>query len=116
MGNHMLYVIGASVIFFTSVITLNRTMLDNYYTITESSMLLTSASIGQGIIEEAQGKTYDESLINVSTPDIPICFTASDSLGTESGEHYPAFDDVDDYNGLVKLDTTKSGICSTCYN
>ena len=113
MGSHMLYVIGAGVIFFTSVITLNRTMLNNFNTISESSILLTSASIGQSIIEEAQGKLFDESLYGESVPDIPACFTADGLLGTENGESYPMFNDIDDYNGLVRLISTLSGVCST---
>lgn len=113
MGNHTLYAIGAGVIFFISVLTLNRTMLHNFNTITESSMLLTSASIGQGIIEEAQGILFDEGIIGTSVPDVPVCFTASESLGTEGSESYPLFNDIDDYNGFVRVDSTQAGICST---
>lgn len=112
MGNHMLYVIGAGVIFFTSVLTLNNTMLNNYNTITESNILLTAASVGQGIIEEAQGKLYDGGLLGATLPDVPICFTAAESLGTEGSESYPLFNDVDDYNGLVRSIETETVRCS----
>jgi len=113
MGYHIMYVIGASVIFFSSVLTLNRAVLGNFHTITESSMILTSTSIGQEIIEEAQGKLYDEVLSDSeSFYDIPVCFTADDSLGPEGGEYYPLFDDIDDYNGLTRLVSTPSGACS----
>ena len=108
----MLFVIGAGVIFFTAVLSMNRALVSNYKLITENSMLLTSTSIAQEIIEEAQGKLFDESLSTSSTLDIPVCFTAPDSLGTEPGESYPVFDDIDDYNGLTRVINTISGVCS----
>jgi len=112
MGNHTMFVIGAAVIFFTAVLSLNRALVSNYNLITKNTMLLTSTSIAQEIIEEAQGKLFDESLSTDASPDIPVCFTAPESLGTESGESYPLFDDVDDYNELIKIVNTLSGKCS----
>jgi len=112
MGNHMMFVIGAGVIFFTAVLSINSTLLHNYGLISESGILLTTSSIGQEIIEEAQGKLFDEILSVDPSPELPGYFTAPDSLGNENGEAYPLFDDIDDYNGFTKIVTTPSGNCS----
>lgn len=46
----------------------------------------------QELMEEIKSKAYDEKTLNNSGP------PWSSSLGRESGENYPNFDDVDDYN------------------
>ena len=112
MGNHLMFVIGAGVIFFMAVLSINRTILKNYEVITESGMLLTSSGIGEEIVEEANGKLFDEALSMPALIDFPNCFTAPDSLGNESGETYPTFDDIDDYNDFTKIVNTPSGNCS----
>ena len=112
MGNHLMLVIGAGVIFYTAVLSINRTMLRNSEVITESGVLLTASTIGEEIIEEAQGKLFDEALSLPFSADLPDCFTAPDSLGTEDNEDYPSFDDVDDYNNLIKVVSTPVGNCS----
>lgn len=99
-------------IFFTAVLSINRAILRNCEVITESGILLTSAAIGEEIIEEANGKLFDESLSQPPSVEFPDCFTAPESLGTESGEAYPSFDDIDDYNDFTKIVNTPSGNCS----
>jgi hypothetical protein len=112
MGNNMLSVICAGVILFTAILSINRAILHNYNAISESGMLIISSSIGQEIIEEANGKFFDEVLSVNPSSDLPNNFTAPDSLGKEYGENYPVFDDIDDYNGLTKIISTSSGKCS----
>jgi len=65
---------------------------------------ITGTSLGTSVIEEATGLAFDEKsdTVGISTPS---SFTAATSLGPESGEVYPHFDDFDDFNHLHKVDS-----------
>ncbi len=66
----------------------------------ENEAVLAATSIAQSILREAAAKNFDEKSIGkkVTSTD---SLTAVCSLGPETGEVYPAFDDVDDYKGYV---------------
>ena len=67
--------------------------------------VITSTGIGQSLIEQAAGLSFDEFTIEGTTSD-PDSLTSYDSLGPESGESdVTMFDDIDDFNGYVKFDT-----------
>ncbi|MBI4535305.1 MAG: hypothetical protein HY708_03440, partial [Ignavibacteriae bacterium] len=63
--------------------------------------IITATTIGRSILREIQARSFDERTVNsfVSAPD---SLTLSAFLGPEVGEVYPAFDDVDDFNGHVR--------------
>lgn len=65
---------------------------------------ITGTSLGLSVIEEATGLAFDEKSDTVGISN-PSSFTAVNKLGPDNGEVYPHYDDFDDFNGLVKVDS-----------
>ena len=65
--------------------------------------VITGAGIAQSLMEEIQGKAFDENTIS------DVLYSADSltfSLGPEAGETSPAsFDDIDDYNNYTMTET-----------
>lgn len=101
----MLLVIGAVVLFSLLLPSLNRTMLygdlNQVLTRTENSAM----ALAQGILSEAATKAFDEVCLT-SLPHIAAQLTPISNLGSDAGEYYPNYDDLDDYASLSLLDTT----------
>ena len=103
----MLLSIGAIVLLGTTVITLNRSSLQNGTMLQQTQIGLYAISFATSTIDEASGKAFDENTVNNA-----VATTASltTNLGPESGEttnpvSSAKFDDFDDYNGMVRIDT-----------
>ena len=72
---------------------------------------ITGTSLGTSLIEEATGLAFDS---KSDTVGISNASSFSSVLGPEAGEHYPVFNDCDDFNGLHKVDSLSgSAIFST---
>jgi len=66
---------------------------------------LAATSLAQSVLREVAAKNFDELTINkkvVSTDSL----TTVASLGPDLGETYPAFDDLDDFNGHTRTIAT----------
>lgn len=59
-------------------------------------------SLATSMIEEATGKSFDEE----SDSGAIASLSELSSIGPDAGEYYPNFDDIDDYDGLVKIDSS----------
>jgi len=77
-----------------------------------NKVYLTSFSIADNMIEEIKSKSFDQTTINLPTTN-PASLTPVASLGPESGEIYPNFNDVDDYKGFTE--TTAAPYFETYY-
>ena len=79
---------------------------------TNNKVCLTAFSLADNLIEEIKGKSFDQ-----TTVDFPTTNTASltppSSLGPDSGEIYPYYNDIDDYNGFQ--DTVTAPYFETYY-
>jgi len=96
-----LLVLGALIIFSLATLYLNDTKFDNNNTMMQTEFKITAIGIGQSFIEEAMNLQFDEVLTDTSFGgSVPSGFTDVASLGAESGESYPNFDDIDDFNGF----------------
>jgi hypothetical protein len=119
MGNSFLLMIGALLMLGLFTLTANGLIAENERIADENEYYLTSLSIAQSIIEEAKSKSFDQA--TVSAPlDSLITLTLPGSLGPETGEFVPVpdsltpngylsltlFNDVDDYNGYVRVVNT----------
>ncbi|RKY61838.1 MAG: hypothetical protein DRP95_02325 [Candidatus Latescibacterota bacterium] len=104
-----LLVLGAFVLLSTIVLSMYRALLENQDAVDEAQYGIPAIALAQSVIEEASAKAFDEEVTGTPPPNLPEGFTHPSSLGPESGEHYPDFDDVDDYNGLDIQDTTSVG-------
>ena len=101
----MLMTIGAMILLSTLILRVNNNFGTNTTTVYNSKFAILAASIGNSIIEEASGKSFDEETFNSPAKKLSD-LTQPDELGPESGETYPDFNDVDDYNGYTKIDST----------
>lgn len=79
----------------------NSAVLENSKVEVENKIYLTAFSLADDMIEEIKQKAFDETTINFPTT-IPSTLTPANLLKEESGEVYPNYDDIDDYNGYTK--------------
>lgn len=86
----------------------NRYMVDQNESIIQREYEFYAASLAQSFIEEGKTKEFDVVLIN-GTVNVPDDLTQWNQLGPAAGEIWPIFDDVDDYNGLARTDSTDRG-------
>ena len=111
--------IGAIVLLAALVLNVNQAILhssDNSY---ESEAILTATNVAQGLLDEITSKEFDEKCVNTYVEEASG-FTAPDSLGFESGESYPNFDDIDDFDNYTRTDATSrmgnfDSVVDVCY-
>lgn len=92
--------VGSIFILSLTSMSFNSALLQSNTVEIENKVYLTAFSLADDVIEEMKGKAYDENTLTFPTVNRST-LTASGSLGKESGETYPYFDDVDDYNNLT---------------
>ena len=82
----------------------NRTMLESNDTQNISEFGINAVSLATSLVEEANGKMFDQVIADSTTGDLSVPGQLSASLGKESGEGYRAgvndFNDFDDFNDL----------------
>jgi len=97
----MLLTIGAVILLGMTVITVNSTFSQHGMVLEKTEVGVYATSLATSLIQEATGRAFDENTVDTvanSTTD----FTLPGNIGPETGEVYPAFDDFDDYDGLVR--------------
>jgi hypothetical protein len=116
MGVNMLLTIGGVILFSTFVLYANGLLSDNTAISSDNEYVITAIALGQSVIDEAKTKAFDENVI-AGPPVSEASFTAVNALGPEAGEavalpdtaqnagaaSFAAFDDIDDYNGYVRI-------------
>jgi hypothetical protein len=88
-------------LFLLSLVSLrfNSTVLENTTVETENKVYLTAFSLADDLIEEIKQKAFDEKTIDfqaIAENQLTL------PLGFESGEVWPNFDDIDDYQNYSK--------------
>lgn len=96
----------------------NSSVLSTMSIEVQNKVYLTAFSLADDMIEEIKGKAFDEATIQFPTATGNL--TLPGNLGPETGEVYPYYDDVDDYNGYSKSINAPHAenykvICSVCY-
>ncbi len=109
-GQTLLTII-AIVLLGSNVVSINRTFSQHGVILQQTEIGIFGVSLGMSILEEAQGKAFDENTLDSlaqSTSEL------SSSLGKNSGEtSRDTFDDFDDYNAwsdTVKIEGVDSFI------
>jgi hypothetical protein len=71
----------------------------------QNEAIMGATAIAQSTLREVAAKKFDQKSIGkkITTVD---SLSAVGSLGPESGEAYPAFNDVDDYDGYIRTVST----------
>lgn len=93
-----LLTIGAIMLLGSVILTVNRSLNTNNQILLNSNIGLEEVSLATSIIEEAQGKAFDEQT-DTNTVSSLSQLTPVASLGQENGDSAD-FNDFDDYNGL----------------
>jgi hypothetical protein len=111
----MMLSVGAIVLLGATVLTMNRSSLQNGTMLQQTQIGLYAISFAVSTIEEASGKAFDQNTFNNA---VGLPSSLSSTLGPESGETATPpssvkFNDFDDYNGFVRKDTTPVEIFTT---
>jgi hypothetical protein len=93
--------IGAIFLLSLASMSFNGALLESNTSQIENKVYLTAFSLADDMIEEIKQKAYDENTLVFPTVNRST-LTPTASLGPESGEAYPYYDDIDDYNGYSR--------------
>lgn len=110
--------IGAMMLLSILILRVNNTFQNTSSVLLNSKLGLLATSIATSQIEEISRLAFDESTVSNAVNSLSS-LTPPGSLGPGSGEVYPNYDDIDDYNGFTKTDTSMTAIfnvsCSVVY-
>ena len=111
-GIQSILTMGGMIILALISLRFNAAVLQSSSADFNNKVYLTSFSIADNVIEEIKSKSFDQTTIKLPTTN-PASLTPVANLGPDSGESYPNFNDVDDYNGFK--DTTAAPYFETYY-
>jgi len=106
----LIILLGAIAIFGRFTLTVNAARYNNDFRIIACESQTVASSIADGVIETAVTKEFDEATVSAILSGGLPSLTEPALLGAESGEVYPDFDDIDDFDGFSMNDTTVNGI------
>jgi len=95
---------GAMMLLSFLVLRFNSIHLTSAQASYNSKFGIVATSLANSLIEEAKDKAYDAVALD-TTKTISTAADFSTTLGKETGEVYPDFDDFDDYNNLLYIDS-----------
>lgn len=87
------------------ILRVNKTFLVTGDVMYNTKFEVLATSLGTSMIEEANSKAFD-AVTDTSAILDPLLLTTADRLGPEGTETYLQFNDFDDYNNFVKIDST----------
>ncbi len=93
-----LLTMGALLILSLTSLRFNTAVLETTTRELENKVYLTAFSLADDMVEEIKEKSFDEATIDFPT----AIGNLTTNLGPETGEVYPYYDDIDDYNGYSK--------------
>lgn len=98
----MLITLAALMLLSLIILRVTGNFLNTESSLMDSKFGVLGISLATSMMEEATGKSFDEN----SNSGTVLSLGDLTSIGPESGETYPNFDDFDDYDGLVKWDNS----------
>lgn len=102
-GIQSLLAIGAVWLFALVTINFNSSFVHNISIEVENKVYLTAFSLADDMIEEIKQKAFDEWTADGKLKVVALTsLTEHGSLGAETGEVWPDFNDIDDYNNYPK--------------
>lgn len=101
MALESLLSLGALLIFSLLSIQFNSSVLGNTTTEIENKVYLTAFSLADDLIEEIKEKAFDQNTVDFQAIAVNQ-LTPANMLTFESGESWPNFNDIDDYNGYQR--------------
>lgn len=101
--------IGAMMLLSILLLRVNDNFTTTDTVLQDSKLGILATSIATSQIEEISRLAFDECTDSNSTNNLAD-LTPAASLGPEAGETYPYYDDIDDYNGFTKTDTSMTAV------
>lgn len=98
----MIGIVALGLVTFT-LLNFNRGSISTQDSMIYNKSFILATTVAQSVLDEINSKAYDEEIVNGTK-----IFSAndfSDVLKKESGETYPNFDDIDDYNDFSRSDS-----------
>jgi len=91
------------------ILRVNNLFLQTTTTLNTSKFDVLAFSLAQSMVQEIEANAFDEKTVSAV---VSATSSLSATLGPESGEVYPNFDDIDDFNNYTRVDTVpkKSGV------
>jgi len=102
-----LFSIGALLLLSISILRVNNSILTTNTIMQDSKLGVLGISLATSLIEEANRKAFDAASADDAVDNLAD-LTPPNSLGPAWGETPELFKYYDDYNGHIKLDTTKT--------
>ena len=93
----MMITIGAIFLLAMVILRVNTNLLVTQNVLSNSKVNLIATSLATSAIEEITSKRFDQQTVS-NTVLYATNLTPTNSLGIESGDVYPNFNDIDDYN------------------
>lgn len=109
----MIILIGAIAILGRFSLSVNSALANNEIHVIQSEYELNVVGIAESYFRQAWLKSFDENSVDGFPVDIPDDFTDDEDMGKDSGESYPNFDDIDDFNKFTTTDTADNGLVYT---
>lgn len=98
----MMITLAAVVLLSMVILRVTTNFLTTDDVLMESKFGVLGISLATSMMEEATGKPFDEQ----SDSGTVLLLSDLSAIGPDAGEVYPYFDDFDDYDGLVKIDSS----------
>ncbi|MDI6807689.1 MAG: hypothetical protein QME66_01745 [Candidatus Eisenbacteria bacterium] len=108
----MLFLICAMALLSTLILSVNTSLFQANDFASEGTIGMYAVSVAQQYVEMARQLKYDETTVSGYPSNPPAGFTMAGRLGKDTGESYPDFDDVDDFNNFALRDSTSFGKCA----
>ncbi|NQT97976.1 MAG: hypothetical protein HQ562_09575 [Candidatus Marinimicrobia bacterium] len=109
----MIILVGAIAILGRYSLTVNSVLLSSELNVLQSGYELNAILICDNLFNQAWLLAYDQNTVLSQAKSIPASFTSANSLGSETGEVYSDFNDIDDYNNYTATNTTVDGMTYT---
>lgn len=100
-----LLTLGAMILLSLLILRARNSFLSTDTVMMNSKFSILATSLAQSQIEEIKKKAFDENTV-AGPANSTLQLTKANKLGPESGETYPNFNDVDDFNGYTTVDST----------
>jgi len=98
-----LITIAALALVVLTVLNFSKSSLNTQDNLIYNKEYILTTTAAQSLLEEISNKAFDEKIINGAIITNASNFTSA--LAPESGESYPNFDDIDDFNNFSKKDS-----------
>jgi len=112
----LLLTTSALVLLSLVILRINNGFLSTNQVMMENKFNVLAISLGSSLLEEATGKAFDANTAENTVTSLSQLST----IGPGAGEVYPNFNDFDDFDNLVKVDSTLPSAvftirCNVCY-